>query len=58
MKFSRALTAAAIVAVAMIPIGAASADRGDDRDGRPGQHWKDRAPTVASTAGATITSGR
>ena len=42
MKFSRALTAAAIVAVAMIPIGAASADRGDDRDGRPGQHWKDR----------------
>jgi type 1 glutamine amidotransferase len=41
MKLSRALTAAAIVAVAMIPIGAASADRGDDRHGKPDRQWKD-----------------
>jgi type 1 glutamine amidotransferase len=37
-RFVRALTAAAVVAVAMLPIGAASADRNDGY-GDSGRHW-------------------
>ena len=36
-RFVRALTAAAIVAVAMLPIGAASADRGHSGSGHRGK---------------------